>query len=226
MTIRRVINNDARLQVREEGVDKTPHLTGYAIVFDSQSAPLYSDENDIIREVIAPEAVTRELLDRSDIVMTMFHDNSLILARSAAGKGTLHYDIDEHGVKFDFIPPDTQDGKKAVELVRRGDIAGCSFAFSTDYKDPDKVARSRGKDGDKILTTYTVREIKGIYDFTLTPHPAYPSTSVEAREAEALAKSLIEKEKEQAKEPSEQTREFIKRLLDEADLCKRYTNEY
>lgn len=226
MTIRRIINNDAQLQLREEGVDKTPHLTGYAIVFDSKSVTLYSDADETIREVIAPEAVTRELLDRSDIVMTMFHDNSLILARSAAGKGTLHYDIDEHGVKFDFEPPATADGKKAIELVRRGDIAGCSFAFSTDYLDRKKVEISRQMEGGKTATTYTVREIEGIYDFTLTPHPAYPSTSVEAREAEALAKSLIEKEKQQAKEPSKQTREFIKCLLDEADLCKRYANEY
>lgn len=226
MTIRRVINNDARLQVREEGVDKTPHLTGYAIVFDSQSAPLYSDANETIREVIAPEAVTRELLDRSDIVMTMFHDDSLILARSANGKGTLSYSIDEHGVKFDFEPPETEDGKKAVELVKRGDIAGCSFAFSTDYCDRESVERSTTMEDGKRITTYTVRKITGLYDFTLTPHPAYPSTSVEAREAEALAKSLIEKERQQAKEPSKQTREFIKCLLDEAEECKRYANEY
>lgn len=217
MTIRRIINNDAQLQLREEGVDKTPHLTGYAIVFDSQSAPLYSDASETIREVIAPEAVTRELLDRSDIMMTMFHDNSLILARSASGKGTLSYKVDAKGVKFDFIPPDTEDGKKAIELVRRGDIAGCSFAFSTDYSDRKKVEKSRQMDGDKTVTTYTVREIECIYDFTLTPHPAYPATSVEAREARQLGITLKQEQcRQEQPMQSEETKREIQEIKEKA----------
>lgn len=222
MTIRRVINNNASLQVREQD-GKPPRLTGYAIVFDTASLPLYSDENETIREVIAPEAVTRELLDRSDIVMTMFHDNSLILARSAAGKGTLSYSIDEHGVKFDFEPPETEDGKKAVELVKRGDIAGCSFAFSTDYCDRQSVERSTAMQDGKRITTYTVRKIKGLYDFTLTPHPAYPATSVEAREAAQLVKSLKQQQAGQA-EPvqSEETRRRIEEIKKEAQRLLNY----
>lgn len=222
MTIRRVINNNASLQVREQD-GKPPRLTGYAIVFGTASLPLYSDADETIREVIAPEAVTQQLLDTSDIVMTMFHDDSLILARSAAGKGTLSYSIDEHGVKFDFEPPQTEDGKKAVELVKRGDIAGCSFAFSTDYSDRESVECSTTMEDGKRITTYTVRKINGLYDFTLTPHPAYPATSVEAREAAQLGRSLKQQQaKQTAPVQSEETRRKIDELKEEAQRLLNY----
>ena len=222
MTLRRVINNNASLQVREQD-GKPPRLTGYAIVFDTASLPLYSDDTETIREVIAPEAVTQQLLDTSDIVMTMFHNDSLILARSADGKGTLSYSIDEHGVKFDFEPPQTEDGKKAVELVKRGDIAGCSFAFSTDYSDRQSVERTTATEGGKEITTYTVRKITGLYDFTLTPHPAYPATSVEAREAAQLGKSLKQQQdKQTAHVQSDETRRRIEELKKEAQRLLNY----
>lgn len=222
MTIRRVVTNNASLQVREEN-GKPPRLTGYAIVFGTASLPLYSDDTETIREVIAPEAVTQQLLDTSDIVMTMFHDDSLILARSAAGKGTLSYSLDEHGVKFDFEPPQTEDGKKAVELVKRGDIAGCSFAFSTDYSDRESVEHSTTMEGGKRVTTYTVRKITGLYDFTLTPHPAYPATSVEAREAAQLGRSLKQQQaKKAAPVQSEETRRRIEEIKKEAQRLLNY----
>lgn len=220
--IRRVVTNNASLQVREQD-GKPPRLTGYAIVFGTASLPLYSDDDETIREVIAPEAVTQQLLDTSDIVMTMFHNDSLILARSAAGKGTLSYSIDDHGVKFDFEPPQTEDGKKAVELVKRGDIAGCSFAFSTDYSDRESVERTTAMQDGKRITTYTVRKITGLYDFTLTPHPAYPATSVEAREAAQLGRSLKQQQAKQA-EPvqSEETRRRIEEIKKEAQRLLNY----
>ena len=115
----------AELRVREAGEGEAPSrtITGYAILFNTQSAPLWSDDEEEAREVIAPEAVTRELLDGCDIKMTMFHDRQLILARSKNGTGTLTYNVDERGVAFSFDAPNTADGDKALELVRRGDIS-------------------------------------------------------------------------------------------------------
>ena len=113
--------------------------------------------------------------------MTMFHDRQLLLARSNKGSGTLSYGVDDKGVYFEFEAPDTADGDKAIELVKRGDIAGCSFAFSTRYYDRAFVEESVVH-GDKVEVTYRVKVITGIYDFTLAADPAYPDTSVEARE--------------------------------------------
>ena len=179
---KREIFTASQLRLREiDGQEESRTITGYAILFDVPSAPLYEDEEEVIREVIAPEAVSLELLDKSDIKMTMFHDRQLLLARSNKGSGTLSYGIDDKGVYFEFEAPDTADGDKAIELVKRGDIAGCSFAFSTRYYDRAFVEESVVH-GDKVEVTYRVKVITGIYDFTLAADPAYPDTSVEARE--------------------------------------------
>lgn len=193
---KREIFTASQLRLREiDGIEESRTITGYAILFDVPSAPLYEDEGEVIREVIAPEAVSLELLDKSDIKMTMFHDRQLLLARSNKGSGTLSYGIDDRGVYFEFEAPDTADGDKAIELVKRGDIAGCSFAFSTRYYDRAFVEESVVH-GDKVEVTYRVKVITGIYDFTLAADPAYPDTSVEAREIVDALHQRQQREKE------------------------------
>lgn len=193
---KREIFTASQLRLREiDGIEESRTITGYAILFDVPSAPLYEDEDEVIREVIAPEAVSLELLDKSDIKMTMFHDRQLLLARSNKGSGTLSYGIDDKGVFFEFEAPDTADGDKAIELVKRGDIAGCSFAFSTRYYDRAFVEESVVH-GDKVEVTYRVKVITGIYDFTLAADPAYPDTSVEAREIVDALHQRRQREKE------------------------------
>lgn len=193
---KREIFTASQLRLREiDGIEESRIITGYAILFDVPSAPLYEDEEEVIREVIAPEAVSLELLDSSDIKMTMFHDRQLLLARSNKGSGTLSYGIDDKGVYFEFEAPDTADGDKAIELVKRGDIAGCSFAFSTRYYDRAFVEESVVH-GDKVEVTYRVKVITDIYDFTLAADPAYPDTSVEAREIVDALHQRQQREKE------------------------------
>ena len=193
---KREIFTASQLRLREiDGKEESRIITGYAILFDVPSAPLYEDEDEVIREVIAPEAVSLELLDNSDIKMTMFHDRQLLLARSNKGSGTLSYGIDNRGVYFEFEAPDTADGDKAIELVKRGDIAGCSFAFSTRYYDRAFVEESVVH-GDKVEVTYRVKVITDIYDFTLAADPAYPDTSVEAREIVDALHQRQQREKE------------------------------
>ena len=193
---KREIFTASQLRLREiDGTEESRTITGYAILFDVPSAPLYEDEEEVIREVIAPEAVSLELLNNSDIKMTMFHDRQLLLARSNKGSGTLSYGIDDKGVYFEFEAPDTADGDKAIELVKRGDIAGCSFAFSTRYYDRAFVEESVVH-GDKVEVTYRVKVITDIYDFTLAADPAYPDTSVEAREIVDALHQRQQREKE------------------------------
>ena len=176
-----LLSNDLRIREAAEG-QPSRTITGYAILFNTPSVPLWEGLDEVVREEIAPEAVTPELLDAADIKMTMFHDRQLILARSNKGSGTLSYGIDEQGVYFEFDAPHTADGDKALELVKRGDIAGCSFAFSTAYFDEAHVERIMSHEGGKTNITNRVKVITGIYDFTLAADPAYPDTSCELRE--------------------------------------------
>lgn len=181
---RELLTPCAGLHIREaaEGEASSRTIVGRAILFNTPSRPLWSDDDEEAVEVIAPEAITREILDQCDIKMTMFHDRQLILARSNKGEGTLSYEVDEKGVTFSFEAPNTVDGDKALELVRRGDLAGCSFMFSTHYWDDGFVSRTVEIRDGKAYVTYTVRAVTGIYDFTLAADPFYEETSVEARE--------------------------------------------
>lgn len=202
----------ASLHVREAGEgQESRRIEGYAIMFGVRSVKLWTYDGTSVREVIAPGAVTKELLDQSDIKMTMFHDREKLLARSRNGEGTLSYEVDEKGVRFWFDAPRTQDGDAALELVRRGDIAGCSFTFTADFSNPPCVERTVGKTGEGTEITYTVRQIDGIYDFTLAADPAYPDTFATASERDALAAvedALRKKAENDKKKISEQVREM------------------
>lgn len=218
--INRILHTVTDLRVREapEGEAASRTITGYAILFGVPSAPLYDWEDEEAREVIAPEAVTKELLDGCDIKMTMFHDRQLILARSKNSAGTLKYGVDDKGVYFEFEAPNTVDGDKALELVRRGDISGCSFAFSTHYYDSAYVQRTVQRVDGKTIITYTVNVITGIYDFTLAADPAYPDTNCEA-EVRELIRELREQEQPDGKEEREKkVREQVREMRRAATL--------
>lgn len=218
--VNRILHAVTDLRVREapEGGAASRTITGYAILFGVPSEPLYDYEDEEAREVIAPGAVTKELLDGCDIKMTMFHDRQLILARSKNGAGTLTYGVDDKGVYFEFEAPNTVDGDKALELVRRGDISGCSFAFSTHYYDSAYVQRTVQRVDGKTIITYTVNVITGIYDFTLAADPAYPDTNCEA-EVRELIRELREPEQLDGKDEMEKkVREQVREMRRAATL--------
>lgn len=211
--VNRILHTVTDLRVREaqEGEVASRTITGYAILFGVPSEPLYAYDDEEAREVIAPGAVTKELLDGCDIKMTMFHDRQLILARSKNGAGTLTYGVDDKGVYFEFEAPNTVDGDKALELVRRGDISGCSFAFSTHYYDSAYVSRDVQRVDGKTVITYTVNVITGIYDFTLAADPAYPDTNCEA-EARELVRELREQEEKPETKNTDKVREQVREM--------------
>lgn len=185
---KRSIGFDVKLQVREaaEG-GESRIIEGYALKFGARSR-LLCDWWENYYEVLEPGCITRETLDACDIMLTMFHDRQLILGRSKMGVGTLHYEIDQVGVKFWCELPKTADGDKALELIQRGDISGCSFIYSTDERDSEnavsyELSGEKTEDGDDILLRH-VKRIDKVYDFTITPKPAYEQTTVSKREVE------------------------------------------
>lgn len=177
------------LRIREatDGAESRT-IEGYALKFGVRSRLLCDWWNNYY-EVLEPGCVTREMLDKQDIKLTMFHDRQLVLARSNKGNGTLSYEVDKVGVKFWAEMPHTVDGDKALELVSRGDIAGCSFIYSTDEGDSENAVSyerldEKGDDGEDILLRH-VKRIDNVYDFTITTDPAYEQTDVSKREVEA-----------------------------------------
>lgn len=172
-------------EIRSVGGDAAPKIDGegrtiegYAIVFGVESQVMvdfWSDERFI--EIIDKSSVTEELLRRCDIKALMEHNRERLLARNNRGSGTLELTIDDKGLKYRFEAPNTQEGNDALELIRRGDIGGSSFAF---------IARSAGcveKEwlSDKKMWRRTIKRFDGIFDVTITSDPAYLQTSVDAR---------------------------------------------
>lgn len=197
MKKKRTIGLSAGLRIREAadgGESRT--IEGYALKFGVRSR-LLCDWWDNYYEVLEPGCLTRETLDKCDIKLTMFHDRQLVLARSNNGKGTLSYEVDEVGVKFWAEMPHTIDGDKALELVQRGDLDGCSFIYSTDEDDSENAVSyekldEKDEHGNNVLLRH-VKRIDAVYDFTITPDPAFEQTEVTRREVESAGVKLDEK---------------------------------
>ena len=103
-------------------VEEERIIEGYAIIFNQLSEDLGG-----FREMILPEAVNQELINKSDIFYLYNHcDNSTPLARSNHGSGSLELIIDNKGLKYRFNCINSE----FYELVKRGDLDKSSFAFS------------------------------------------------------------------------------------------------
>lgn len=230
----------ATLRLREagEGAEDSRVIEGYCMLFGVRSK-LLCDWWDPYYEVLEPGCITKETLDKQDIKLTMYHDSHIILARSKRGTGTLNYEVDATGVKFWAEMPNTPDGDTALELVKRGDIDGCSFIYSTDEEDSENCVSyekitEKNDEGEEIeVLIRHVKRIDRVYDFTITPNPAYLETSVSRREFEEAtglkARSCKKNDDdddddEEGKEPedgeggecSDRKRELISQLRKEA----------
>lgn len=158
-----------------EGNAESRTIAGYAIVFDSESRVLCDWGGEFV-ETIERTAVTQELIDNADVKCLFNHNREALLARSNKGQGTLKLTLDEVGLRYEFEAPNTIDGDKVLELVRRGDIVGSSFAFSCAGEDACRYY----EDADGMLHR-VVSRITGLYDVSPVIDPAYTETSVEAR---------------------------------------------
>ena len=172
---------------RKENREYAPHLAeensriveGYAIVFNQQSRKLFDKASKkVFTEIIDPRAVTKAFLDEQDVKMLYNHSNDMLLARSTFGYGTMAYEIDEYGVKYRFEMPNTSVGNDVLELIKRGDVFGCSFAF-TYAKDGIRDEKRNGQN------YRTVIQMASIDDFSIVVDPAYLGTYVCTREFNA-----------------------------------------
>lgn len=168
---------------KAENRDYAPRLTeengrtieAYAIVFNQSSRVLYDkSQRKYFNEVIDPRAVTMAFLNDQDIKLNFNHDNDRLLGRSTYGFGSLSYEINDYGVKYKVELPNTTAGNDVLELIKRGDVRSCSFAF--EYA-KDGV-RDEKKDGRNLRT---VVKMAAIHDFSIVVDPAYPGAFISSR---------------------------------------------
>jgi HK97 family phage prohead protease len=146
-------------------------VSGVAAKFNSRSENLGTADRPVF-EIIAPGAFGGVLND--DVVSCFNHDESLILARSENGKGTLRLWVDGIGLNYEFTAPDTTAGNDLLESLNRGDIRGSSFAFQV-AEGGDRFTQEPGG----VLRTIT--KIGKLHDVSPVVRPAYKNTAVDAR---------------------------------------------
>lgn len=141
-------------------------IYGYAAKFETWSEPIWG----VFIESIARGAF--DGADMSDVVCCYNHNQQMMLARTKSG--TLLLKVDDIGLYFEFEAPNTTVGNDCLEMVRRGDISKCSFAFyikeeAWDYAPDDERAN-------KKYDKRTILSIKELVDVSLVVRPAYEDT--------------------------------------------------
>jgi HK97 family phage prohead protease len=180
------------LCVREaEGEGRSRTIEGHAVVFGVRSVNLVPRSSfREVYEVMERGCISTDLLNRSDVVLTAFHDNTAILGRWRQGKGTLKLTLDVRGLKMECTLAETARADELLSAIERGDISGMSFAFTADEDDSEngvsyeKLAE-RSADGKDVWIRH-VKRVSALYDVTIAGHPAYPQTDIAQREAEAF----------------------------------------
>ena len=180
----------SELHVREaaEG-EKSRTVEGYAMLFGVRSVNLtpWSSTREVY-EIMEPGCLTADLLNRSDVVLTAFHNNQMILGRWRQGKGTLSLEIDQRGLKIRCTLAETATADELLSAIERGDISGMSFAFTADEEDNEngvsyERTAEQTADGKEVWLRH-VKKVTGLYDVTIAGHPAYEQTTIEAREVD------------------------------------------
>ena len=191
----KIYRNTEDCQLR--ALENSRTIEGYAVVFNQRSVFLPDwNKGRMVEEVMMPGSITEELIAKSDVVANIDHDNSRMVARSVNGEGSLRLSLDEHGLKFSYEAPLTNDGETVLQGVRRGDFRGCSFAYTCDE---DTGVHYEKNDKDSRALIRYVDEVNGLYDVSVVIHPAYPQTNVDSRAAVldgALLRGMIEQEQE------------------------------
>ena len=179
-------------------------IEGYQIVFNSESEDLG------FREVILPEQINMEVVNRCDIFALLDHDRSRPLARRRKGKGTLDISIDDRGLKYRFELANTQIANELYEYIQRGELDQSSFAFTT-----DKDLWEEMPDGNYKRTILSINEL---FDVSAVFQPAYSQSSVQLRSLEDAKQKSIELKQEQERKIQEQ-----KELQRKIELQKYYS---
>ena len=192
---RTYVVQDVEARQTEDGVMR---LSGYAAVFNDASVPLP------FKERIAPGAFRKTLTEMPDVRLLINHEG-LPLARTK--NGTLNLIEDDRGLRFDAELADTQEARDIYTLVERGDVDQMSFAFRV-------IRQNWSKDkSERTLTEVSLAD----GDVSVVTYPAYPTTTVEARQKIAHALDAIKEGRKLDEDSIKALRDYLSELLDMED---------
>jgi len=156
-------------EVRAAGDDSLV-IEGYAANFEQRTDLGY------FKEEIARGAFDDVMED--DVRLLLNHEGAP-MARTT--NGTLELSIDDTGLKYRAALADTQDGRDLYKLIKRGDITQSSFAFT--------IAEQEWSED---RSTRTVTKMARLLDVSPVTYPAYPTTTVAARQMAEVKPEPVE----------------------------------
>lgn len=161
------------LRSAPEGSRSPGTMVGYAAVFGKESCDL-----GCFRETLAPGCF-RDAIARCDVRALVNHDPNLLLGRKSAG--TLRLMEDDRGLRVEIDLPDTTVGRDTAESLRRGDLQGQSFSFTT-------PGDGSGESWDTSSEPWmrTVRRVDELFDVGPVAFPAYEDTTAALRAYRAI----------------------------------------
>ena len=174
-------------------------LAGYAAVFNSLTdARMFGGA---FREQVAPGAFSRALKSGADVVALFNHNPDNILGRKS--NRTLNLREDDKGLWSEVTLPDTTQARDLYRLVERGDIHQMSFTFT--IQPGGETWERQGKMAVRTLTSVD------LMDVSIVTTPAYPATSVAARQ---MAVEILSGANKGDVERAKRRRERVLQLLE------------
>lgn len=198
----RVINiptEDIQLRESQDGL---PTISGYTAVFN-QETQIGSGKYGF-REVIRPGFFTRAIEEQQDVRALFNHDSNFLLGRTKSG--TLRLREDSQGLYIEVDPSDTQAGRDVVTSIRRGDVDGMSFAFTTSRTRWEESDEEESPDLRELL------EIDTLYDVGPVVYPAYEQTSATVSRSYRTNEEIFAEELGAVENPIVNTKKFRNEL--------------
>jgi Escherichia/Staphylococcus phage prohead protease len=153
---RRMITGD--VEFRAKGTNS--YVEGYAAVFEKRSGNLGG-----FVERVKPSAFNKTIRE-ADVRALWNHDPQYVLGRS--GAGTLELSIDNSGLYYRSLLPNTSYAKDLAELLERRDVRESSFTF---FKVQDDWAVNELGQNERSLIEV------GLIDVAPVTFPAYPDAT-------------------------------------------------
>ena len=142
-------------------------VEGRAVVSDTPTV-MYESDGVKYYEVIDRQAL--DGCDMKDVAFKYNHSQSVMVMARTRNR-TLELVPDNHGLLIRATLANTTAGRDLYELIRRKDVDKMSFAFTVDKESYDRDTRTR-----------TILRFKKIWDVSAVDTPAYPDTSITARD--------------------------------------------
>lgn len=183
------------LSVRQED-DKPTIMSGYVSKFNEPSQ-LLVERGRQFYESVHRNAFNKSLESDKNIFALYNHSPDKILGSTR--NNSLKLSTDETGLRFELQPNlNVSYAKDVAELIRTGEIRGCSFGFRVNNDEWTT------KDGHDYRTLLDV----DLAEVTITPMPAYESSEVSCRSYDQF------KEEQKQQEQRNKELELLKLQMD------------